>query len=220
MSGSEAEIEIPPEAGNLDLAGAIGRLRELQGEREEPKSPTLGENVIQVLGDWGVPARATETLWALKDTPLLNRAQQWASEPSWCLVLSGAKGCGKSVAAAWWIAQSAKDVTPTRKLSRKWWSGIRLARVDGYDGTLDRLAACRSLVIDDLGVEYADAKGAFQARLDFLLDERYGNRRRTVITTNLNAKEFAQRYGERIADRLREEAVWFESKAQSLRGTK
>ena len=60
------------------------------------------------------------------------------------------------------------------------------------------------LVIDDLGVEYLDAKGYTQKRFDEILDERYSNFRKTLITTNLNARDFRDRYGTRIFDRIRE----------------
>ena len=62
----------------------------------------------------------------------------------------------------------------------------------------------RVIVIDDLGVEYLDKNGYFSHRLDELIDERYSNYRKTVITTNLNAKAFQTRYGARVADRIRE----------------
>jgi DNA replication protein DnaC len=60
------------------------------------------------------------------------------------------------------------------------------------------------MVIDDLGVEYLDKNGNFLQRLDELIDERYSNYRQTIITTNLNVKAFKERYGERVADRIRE----------------
>ena len=64
------------------------------------------------------------------------------------------------------------------------------------------------MVIDDLGIEYLDKNGNFLQRLDELLDERYSNFRKTIITTNLNADAFKDRYGERVADRMREGFTW------------
>ena len=60
------------------------------------------------------------------------------------------------------------------------------------------------LVIDDLGVEYIDKNGFFLSRLDELIDARWGNFKRTIITTNLNRKDFQDRYDQRITDRIRQ----------------
>ena len=59
------------------------------------------------------------------------------------------------------------------------------------------------LVIDDLGVEFMDKAGHFKSRLDELIDARWGNFRKTIITTNLNAKDFQERYESRVTDRIR-----------------
>ena len=59
-------------------------------------------------------------------------------------------------------------------------------------------------MIDDLGVEQIDKAGSMYAKLDTLIDVRYANRRRTIITTNVPPAKLASVYGERIVDRLRE----------------
>ena len=59
------------------------------------------------------------------------------------------------------------------------------------------------LVLDDLGVEYLKDGGMAESFLDELFYEREANRLTTVITSNLNAKQLAERYSPRILDRLR-----------------
>lgn len=59
------------------------------------------------------------------------------------------------------------------------------------------------LVLDDLGTEYLKDGGMAEGFLDELFYEREGNRLTTIITTNLNAKQLAERYSPRILDRLR-----------------
>ena len=49
-----------------------------------------------------------------------------------------------------------------------------------------------------------DKNKYFSHRLDELIDERYSNYRQTIITTNLNAKDFQTRYGERVSSRIKE----------------
>ena len=97
---------------------------------------------------------------------------------------------------------------------------VALARWNKYDADeMKQLLDASALVIDDLGVEYSDQKGAFASLLDEVIDHRYGNQAPTLITTNLTAKEFKERYGERIADRLREAGGFVAVSRDSFRPT-
>src|SRR5262249_31101876 len=107
--------------------------------------------------------------------------------------LSGNPGVGKTIAACEWL------------LSRR--SGLfvkapSLARIDR--AKVPGLLNAHALVLDDLGVEYIDAKGFLSSLLDELIDHRYDLRLPTVITTNLDAAAFKERYGARVIDRIRE----------------
>jgi len=72
------------------------------------------------------------------------------------------------------------------------------------------------LVIDDVGLE-RDPRGMFQPYFDWLINARYAGEGWLVITTNLPAEEFRRRYKERIYDRLRQRAEWYEISHPSLR---
>ena len=96
----------------------------------------------------------------------------------------------------------------------------------------------KALVLDDVGAEYADANGNYRVDLDELIDRFYADARVLVITTNLvyatpaqrdraaaesagidrQAPTFADRYGERVTDRIRECGRWVSSRAASMRG--
>ena len=73
-----------------------------------------------------------------------------------------------------------------------------------YNQELEKMMQVSVMVIDDLGVEYMDKNGHFSHRLDELIDDRYSNYKKTIITTNLNKKDFQARYGNRVTDRIRE----------------
>ena len=163
---------------------------------------------IECLKKWGVPERILHNLsdiGSLVSTKAKEAVTNFLLQPreAWCLVLSGGKGTGKSTAAAVWLYGNVPEHTP-RYLSRYWWTGTRIARTNGYHKDYEKMMETRCMVIDDLGIEYLDKNGNFLQRLDELMDERYSNFRRTVITTNLNAAAFKDRYGERVSDRLRE----------------
>tara|TARA_R110002051_G_scaffold314371_1_gene391405 strand:- start:3030 stop:3698 length:669 start_codon:yes stop_codon:yes gene_type:complete len=173
---------------------------ELMAHSDEP-TPTAK---LSCLRTWGVPERIIKNLENLKTTKAVNIVKNWADTPreAWCLILSADKGTGKSTAAATWLYDMASEA-PTY-LKRYWWSGTRIARTNGYAKEFESMMQSRYMVIDDLGVEYLDKNGNFLQRLDELIDERYSNFRKTIITTNLNTQAFKERYGERVADRIRE----------------
>ena len=155
----------------------------------------------------GIPQRIIETLAGEHlDTPAYQAVKEFlgASREGWCLVLAGPKGCGKSTAAASYLWDKIKqsESEPTRAM--RWWTASRVARVSGYNAELEKMMQVQVMVIDDLGTEYLDKNGYFSHRLDELIDDRYSNYKKTIITTNLNSKDFQVRYGARVADRIRE----------------
>ncbi len=206
---------VPPEEPLTTSAAEYDQWREKR-EREQR---------LSVLQRWGVPRRAMRHLHPsrLQETPPLGAVRAWASSQArdrWGLVLSSGPGSGKSVAAAWWLLQRSEGLQPGKKSERtvpRWVTGGYLVRASSYDGSMEELAK-GALVIDDLGVEYADRGGHFQARLDELLDERYRQERQTLITTNLNGADFRARYGARVVDRLRDGGGFYEFDLPSMRG--
>jgi len=165
---------------------------------------------IKCLQVWGVPERILKNLEILKETKFVKAVRDFSLCPreAWCLVLSAGKGTGKSTAAAVWLYDNVPiEGAPTYQ-TRYWWNGTRIARTNGYAKDFEKMMQSRFMIIDDLGVEYLDKNGNFLQRLDELIDERYSNFKRTIITTNLNAVAFKERYGERVADRMREGFAW------------
>lgn len=177
----------------------------------------------------GIPVRFVDVLRAAekpRHTDALERAAEFLSDAGErTLVLSGPKGVGKSFAAAWVVAQACPDANPRRRNgvwspdeAPRWLSVSKLARIERYNtAVMEPFEQCSMLVIDDLGVEYLDAHGSFLTTLDGLIDARYAGGLRTVITTNLTADAFKARYGERIADRIRETGEFVELAGKSLR---
>jgi DNA replication protein DnaC len=151
------------------------------------------------------------------------------------LVLSGAPGCGKTVAAALWATEDVrKDEcweytdhlgnvyghTGNRFKGQVvvWVTAAKLARWERYDqDEMAKLLKVGKLVIDDLGGEYLDKGGFYASLLDELINERQAGSRPTILTTNLDAAGFSTRYGERIVDRIREGGRFFACGNASLR---
>lgn len=135
------------------------------------------------------------------------------------LVLAGGVGVGKTTAAAW-VAIKGQDPRP---------GFIRISELERrgrYDKVLGPwLEDKTSLVIDDVGAEYLDGKGAFRSLLDEVIDTFYSNRRTLVMTTNLRPRrgsadepeQFYERYGERVWSRLSQLGEWGDCGTRDLR---
>lgn len=75
-----------------------------------------------------------------------------------------------------------------------------------YGRLQKKLTSCGLLVIDDLGAEYLNKWD--MEKVDFIINERYNNRKTTIFTTNLMTKSknnivgLEEKYGVRIMDRI------------------
>ena len=169
---------------------------------------------------------------SFKDTPSVKAVKDFILEPreTWCLVLAGQPGRGKSIAAAYWLKRLAYDWLVKRFeeeeenttlhngfTGQHWWSAQEVSRVSSHDAQLNILMNRDNLVIDDLGTEYLDTKGHTLHRLDEMITRRYSNYKRTVITTNLNMEGFQKRYGNRIFSRIGDGGVFHGVTNKSLR---
>lgn len=83
----------------------------------------------------------------------------------------------------------------------------------------DQYNSVALLVVDDIGAEYQTDWA--QVELDHIITTRHNKRLSTCITTNLlNADEFEETYGPRIADRLLERNTWYTLNGPSYRGSR
>ncbi len=71
------------------------------------------------------------------------------------IVLAGEKGCGKTVAAAWWAMRLTGGA--------RFMSAAEFARMSRYGEQHHSLLGGKKLVLDDLGAEYADNKARSSA---------------------------------------------------------
>jgi DNA replication protein DnaC len=198
-------------------SGVDERLAELEAKERAHEQRRLDD----VLCSFGVPELYRDNLHEpLKDTQAMQAVKRWMAldrKQKWCLVLGGSKGVGKSVAAAWWLAQVARDMHPSPSMFSRWWTINDIQRLSNYAQDLDRLWTVQSLVIDDLGVEFNDAKGNFASLLYGIIEKRGNSYLRTIITTNLNVSDFRQRYDDRICDRLNKGGMFAGASGNSLR---
>lgn len=187
-----------------DAEVASTRTREVAEERTRQQR--------EIVERAGIPLRYVELLE--RGATSMTEAVAEVNRDKALIILAGKSGCGKTHAACSWLWDFIHaDVTPAR------WPRFvpagDLPRIDERD--LFALRNAPRLVIDDLGMEYADDKGFFSTVIDRLLDWRYANLRPTVITTNLRLEVFKLRYQIRIWDRIREAGAYVEISNESLR---
>jgi len=134
------------------------------------------------------------------------------------ILVTGVPGCGKTA-----------FVNAIGHRSRDPWSTLRLAnrneldRIDrnaeAFDGEAYEAMFSGNVFLDDLGAECLTNDYGVKRDLvgDFIAEYHYRGTCRLYITTNLSAEELANRYGGRVADRLKELCVPLVFKGKSKR---
>lgn len=190
------------------------------------RQTAVAQGAPATLARLGVPKWAATAAAHPGSTPAMAAAKEWWLSGKAFLLLLGGVGSGKTTAAAWCLVRHLE-----RAISQPQPSGglpvdaAMFATAPEFNGLsdynsegrawLDRLCRCQMLVLDDLGTErMGDGELSCVQRI---VSERHASGRRTVLTSNLTSEVFRQRYGERVADRIREVGVVKGSGQQSLR---
>lgn len=214
----------------IDVVNAPERSDEEREDRD-PVSTVRPELVPEKWAtDRGVPSEIRRALYSpteLFQTTAIKVARRFMapenlhSEAARCLVLSGPPGVGKSLAGAW-IASHHRG---PKTIPGAWWvkaeDYVQAVRGQGTNPAKCKRYALAAgiLVLDDTGEEYADAAGYALHALKTLITRRHDIRgRRMVITTNLEQRPFAARYGTRVMDRLEGSGAWVNCSGNTMRG--
>lgn len=200
------------EVWSMSTAG-IAHAKEEVDRRRSEASNERSRQQRNLIREAGIPNRYVSRFHDRRPDP--SQAMKAIAEGA--MVIGGDPGCGKTTAAGWWLMEFiVSPTTPTK--APRFATAPALARMNKYDGrAMGDLIYAPRLVIDDLGIEYSDERGAFLSVLDEIIDARYSAERRTVITTNLSDEEFGKRYHGRIYDRVREDGGFFALSNESLR---
>lgn len=179
--------------------------RRVRAERDRRAMSVLDE----------VPRLRDVVVKGLSDTAARDAVADWARGRSWCLLLLGGVGCGKSTAAAGYAVWLARE----NNRMPVWVRAVRASRMSGFGAETEQcIESWRNtilLVIDDLGAELMTP--TWQQMLEDVLDFRYQHSLLTILPSNLSADEFKARYGERIADRIRHDGTVRTLDAKSMR---
>lgn len=191
------------------------RLAEIDRQDHEERQAAADGAKFQDLLAFVVGERNADlVLSGMRETEATRAVARHSREEKTFLVLMGGWGAGKSAAAA----QAAANALKNRR-SVVFLRAAECARLSLFDKddvrTIRAMRTCGLLVLDDLGGEsYHDT---WRATFEEVIDVRYQGRQPTVLTTNLNMEKFKQRYGERVADRIRHDGIAQICAEESLR---
>lgn len=187
------------------LAGAIPTDLHIQ------PCPVWKESVLHRLISRGVPDRAARLVVnGLRRTSALERVAFFETQElsqGRALIIGGAPGTGKTVAAASILLRNDGIMVSSSDLQKRFLD----------DGELMKLRTKRILVLDDLGAEHRG--DFFMAGFDALINARYAGNRALIATTNLSSPDFREIYGARIYSRCREWGSFSQLKGTDLRST-
>ncbi len=214
-------IALWPKRTDAEWAAHDARIREARAKEARWERIERWPQIRAALVEQGLSPRHLDNIahGDTQDTPAVKAMR--ANAHRGVCVLAGNVGCGKTYAAHLWLLEAEKrhphewQPQQARMITSTWFA--RQSRYDG-DGKFADISTVKRLVIDDMGVEYADTRGSFLVDLDELLDLRWRACLQTVITTNFSSEAFKERYGHRISDRIRHEGKYVVVKHPSLRG--
>lgn len=129
------------------------------------------------------------------------------------LVLSGGVGTRKSGSAAYALTQRSGCFIRASELK-----DVNTKDDEDSRALRKRMRTCSLLILDDAGTEYESERGFTTSLIQTLINDRYEECGKTVITCNLTAKDFKAKYGERTADRIRESGRFVVIGGNSVRG--
>jgi DNA replication protein DnaC len=177
------------------------RLEVLYRQRQDAlEAEQEAARIERGLEDAGVGTLNRLALAALKPNLAAQAAEEFSASGAVFLVLLGAVGVGKSVAASLAVLRAIE--AQRSALFFRAVEGCRLGLFSEEDqATVRRMRAVQLLAIDDLGLE--STHDTWRLLLDDVIDWRYQAQKKTVLTSNLDLPAIRKKYGERVVDRIR-----------------
>jgi len=157
-----------------------------------------------------VPKRFREMLEArsARMLPPVADVEMWLDGGKWAIGLGGVRGSGKTTAACWGLVEVGGGLFVTAE---------EIAAPTSEARELAEAAEeAPYLILDEMGDEALTEVGA--VRIRHLLGSRHKAKRRTAMTANLTLAQWADRYGARLVDWMREGYGYREYGGASLRG--
>lgn len=139
----------------------------------------------------------------IREDEALQVTRSWWSRKLATLILVGARGIGKSLAAAWAVSEGPHH-RPAGRADARWWVASELSGLDFYgEARLEEAHRCGLLVVDDVGMGELGEARRFWTRLETALNVRHDRALQTIVTCNMSIDEFRSVCDERVRDRIK-----------------
>lgn len=195
------------------------RERRAEAEAARVRADMDMPHLLRKLGVGQVHAARYAQRGMLDQRPTMRAVAHYLAQPRPVefpvLFLAGPAASGKTQAAVHVLADWARHYSWGSRASGQderlgvFTRAVDVATADRFSaegrGWLERLRLTPVVVLDDLGAESATGPGA--SLLYDVIDERYRQGRRTVVTTNLRGEQLKAAYDERLLRRLRESSI-------------
>lgn len=178
-------------------------IRRYDHERHEQLAKARRARRAEILEREGVPLSPAGRLTVVHEVQphpeACSTILRWTATPAAppFLAVVGERGLGKTVAAAWWVADRDGRYVKARELARLY----RAQWGDDHERWRGYLRS-KCLVVDEVGTEDERDRETTRAMLEELIDERQS--RRTLLLGNITGKQWADRLTARAADRWTE----------------
>lgn len=174
----------------------------LYAERYGPEAFAREKLRVAGFGERAIGALHRE----LRDSMCFVVTRDWLRDgTTWCLVLTGPPGCGKTVAATWAAHQMLMRNFSPRCVQCIQRADKPLFGVEAEEYRW-RCAEAGALVLDDLGEgeQTSEKRAVWRGWVDDVLTQRHAARRKTIITSNRSPAELGAWLGARLTDRINE----------------
>jgi DNA replication protein DnaC len=158
------------------------------------------DNLMQKVGVPKIFQSASFDNWN-HSNPLKKELLSFLDQEKPFLVILGSNGCGKSYASVALMKEYYKKhknipiFYAVSEMYQQW-----LKEMPSPNAFTYRLTNHELLVIDDLGIR--TPSDAFLDYIYLIINSRYSNLKRTIVTTNLDSKELVDKFGKTIVSRL------------------
>ena len=178
-------------------------------------APPVSREPREVIAARGVPEKHLRAIFDREpiECDALRAVREFLAGDKTSLVLAGGVGTRKSGSACWALTQRPGVFVTEDEALR-----LYTSRLEDDITSMRRIRAAQVLVIDDIG-EYSDDKGWSTKVITGLWNHRYSSELKLIVTVNKTAKQFADEFGQRIVDRVRESGRFVELGGQSVRRT-
>ncbi|MCP4977665.1 MAG: ATP-binding protein [Maribacter sp.] len=202
--------------------------------KEEFKKIKEANTIASNIKSSGIPQRYWRSIFldyqvkTVEQEAVIVECKNFAKGDYSGLIISGTNGTGKTMLASiilnTIIRRTPHDNNGFDSHKRLYTEAIKMIRCikdtwrkkTSEQDAIDKFVKPEVLVIDEIGMQYGSPVEA--QFITEIINDRYNQRKKTIILGNLNIKEITEIVGDRVVDRFREDGKLLVCNWKSFRG--